>query len=79
MTARVPEKRCEKTDLLQSMCSHCRGHDQTAVVVDAPDVGVRFEAAFEGHCANCGGRIHVGDVIARFGDVSGYACPECLP
>lgn len=76
------EDRCPLTELPKTGCSHCRGdrsHPAEPDRVTLEEVGARFDAGYDGHCGNCGGRIRTGDVIARLLDGSGWACTECLP
>lgn len=89
MTASEP--RCGRTDLPESMCAHCRGHELRPdtsgagpELVDgseftAEDFGPSFEARFRGRCAICGERTHEGAILAALTDGSGYACSRCVP
>lgn len=67
---------CERTELPEEMCSHCRGLDKPEPV-DAALAGPVFEARFEGRCANCHREIEVGDRIARTEDER-YAHAGCV-
>lgn len=80
----MSEPRCPATDLPESMCAHCRGHDtgeMPVVKLTTGSFGVPFLARYEGRCAICGEAIHVGDVTARIDpDIAeGYGCERCLP
>jgi hypothetical protein len=82
MTTVDDDDRCALTELPKDGCSHCRGgRDQLAAPghADPDELGVRFTAQYGGRCANCDGGFLPGDVIGRFRDGSGYACPDCLP
>lgn len=78
----MTDHRCPQTDLLQSMCAHCRGHAALPKLkLSTGEFGVPFLARYEGRCGICDEPIHIGDVTARLaaevGD--GYGCQECLP
>lgn len=84
MTRGAAERRCERSDLPESMCAHCRGHVEEVPAVEWgltwEDIGPRFVAQYESAChAGCGGRIEAGELIAALSDGTGYACPGCLP
>lgn len=68
----MSEPRCEKTDLLESQCSHCRGLDS----LPTPRVITRFEAKFTSWCALCGGTIERGDSAAYDAD-NDVICHDC--
>lgn len=79
----TPEARCERSDLPESMCAHCRGHIDEVPVdeqLTVDDIGPRFTAQYATPCnAGCGGDIEPGETIAALNDRFGYACPGCLP
>lgn len=70
------EKRCEKTDLVASQCSHCVGLD-TAHSVYVPRIrsGMGFPANFESECRMCEQTIEPGDLIT--GTHVGYIHVDC--
>jgi hypothetical protein len=72
----VTEPRCERTELLVSQCSHCRGDEDLPGNRDAlPPPSAWTTARYEGHCPECEGDIDVGDRIALCGDV--WVCGSC--
>jgi hypothetical protein len=85
------EARCRLSDLPESMCAHCRGHDGPAVIdpgsprtapvvlLDDDEFGPAFTSRFDGWCAVCGERTYEGQIIAKLTDDSGYACARHLP
>lgn len=56
--------RCDKTDLPEEMCAHCRGLD---TVVERDDEGDAFRAKYPGTCNICDQDIEAGDWIQRVG------------
>lgn len=84
----IDEKRCERTDLLVSMCSHCRGLPWVAPALDpefdpfnppappADHVGAWFTAQYPGECGNCTAPVIPGDTIRADGR-GGYECADC--
>lgn len=72
------EAECPLTELPAAQCA-CRNHRGGPAFWDRTEtVGQPFEAAFPGVCEQCGGRIAVGQDIARVADGSGYVhAPRC--
>lgn len=77
---------CERTDLPQAWCAHCRGSEDIAIE-DAYEVtGRPFEARFPGRCTlDDEHTIRRGDLVAyvRHADnpmlpVPGVACASCV-
>ncbi len=66
------EARCEKTDLLESQCSHCRGMDS----LPTPRVITRFEAKYHSRCSLCDAAIERGDSAAYDAD-NDVICHDC--
>lgn len=72
MTAPEGDVECPLSELPASQCG-CHRHRGGTVFNDRTEtVGQPFEAAFPGVCEQCGGRIAVGQDIARVADGSGY-------
>lgn len=63
----MSEPRCELTELLVSMCAHCREEQ-----LPEPEPLRWFEAQYPGRCAACGSPIEPGDEIAA--TENGYVC-----
>lgn len=72
----MSEKRCERTDLLESDCAHCRGFEMAAEFVSEGTVGKPFVASYPGRCAACEERFNAGEQIISNGQGS-YLCEEC--
>ncbi len=71
------DARCDLTDLLVEMCSHCLGHEGADVVdLDAVAIEHTMEAKYAGRCAlDARHQIDVGDRIGR--TEHGWACTPC--
>lgn len=70
----MSETICDRTDLPESMCSHCRGMDQPVRY----RVTIRTTAKFAGILA-CGHRVEPGDPIGLCGDDDhGWVCDRCI-
>ena len=70
--------RCERSDLLETECAHCRG-DVLVAAVDPGDVVVlgTVQAQFGGRCAlDARHPIVVADVIGRTD--AGWICTACV-
>jgi hypothetical protein len=67
--------RCERSDLPEDQCAHCRG-DGEAVAVDWA-AGRPFPARYDGRCARCQQPIWVDDPIAALVDDSEYVHKGC--
>lgn len=68
------ERRCDLTDLPQSMCAHCLGHQEHP---KAYATGPTIEARMNGSCAcGCTKRIAAGDSITYSGDAAGWCLTE---
>ncbi len=79
----MSERRCDKSDLSESMCAHCRGN----IGEDLPHPGERtkrydrtptFPARYWGTCSeDCGDPIEPGDMIVGI-EGSSYAHAHCV-
>lgn len=68
------EKRCEWSDLPETMCAHCRG----LTLEDNATLGVtqRFTARRGGRCPNCKNLYRAGDRIGKTTEGE-YICGTC--
>lgn len=76
------EPRCEKTDLLVSMCDHCRPKLSVGVQQSRRRVGnatmPAIEAQYDGWCPECDEAIEAGvDMIVRSDDDGYWIHEEC--
>jgi hypothetical protein len=71
------EQRCPRTDLLPSMCGHCRGHTDPSPMEDVAIVA-RWTARYPGDCGRCGEKFAPGDKLGRDED-GALVCWRCLP
>lgn len=72
---------CEKYDMPQAWCAHCRGDVEPRVGPERPRYageGLRywFFARWPGRCSNCGTAFRVGDAIGVT-DNDEYVCGGC--
>ena len=70
----MDEDRCEKTDLIKSQCSHCRGLDRVEV---KPDRLTGFHAQYEGWCEFGDHPIDIEDVICFHPESFSYVHLSC--
>lgn len=78
----MTEPRCEKTELLESQCAHCRGlldpeaealqHRATLMVT-----GEYFPAKYAGKCARCGDWFREGAAIRGAAGEPGWLAECC--
>ena len=83
----MTEPRCERTDLLESQCDHCREHDNMRI--ERPKarsgtgerlLGHWFQAAYRGRCSRCETPFRAFDTIrADWPEGSGFIAKECCP
>lgn len=72
---------CEKFELPQAWCSHCRGHDKVEQRIRRSrpadnDVRYRFFARYPGRCNECGEIFQPDDYIGVTVDDQ-YVCEGC--
>jgi hypothetical protein len=71
-------ERCERTELLTTECSHCRGLDRQPAPARRPGNGPGpwFPAAYPGRCSQCATSFDPGDRIRAAGG-GGYLAECC--
>jgi len=71
----MEEKRCEITELYESQCAHCQGHDQPEPKTERRPGWIT--ARYVGRCSSCRREIESGEQIRRDDEDLGWVCEDC--